>query len=392
MFTKSFYTHKLTKRQMDERSSLSTIVILVIVLLGTIIVFSSGRANLKKEIEILKVQITEKEEQLINLGANLKEVEKEKRTIEGTAEQLETEKNELSENYDGLRVEAYNILAEVEMFEGRIVDSLNWFNTNSNIDNVLDYSGMQIELRKNCMNLENRECQIRLSCLPFINEEENGFSYLNDTELGKEDFMQDLKSIFENKGGDCEDISLLTNAEINYLKDECNNQKEEYQHITFIGYEEAKGQKHFIENKEDYFIKDAKDYKFELKHNYIVCGNLPLKPWETKIIPKESWLIGGHCLLAFSDTSLSNGIKESMNNALLIEPQTGEVMFDMRRDKVIQIPENEYVEGSFVYLIFDEYDMYLFDLFEQEYKWVSYSELLDKLSESKTKLKQALFE
>ena len=124
---------------MDERSSLSTIVILVIVLLGTIIVFSSGRANLKKEIEILKVQITEKEEQLINLGANLKEVEKEKRTIEGTAEQLETEKNELSENYDGLRVEAYNILAEVEMFEGRIVDSLNWFNTNSNIDNVLDY-------------------------------------------------------------------------------------------------------------------------------------------------------------------------------------------------------------------------------------------------------------
>ena len=376
---------------MDERSYLSIIAILVVVLLITIIVFASSRGNLKKEIEVLKLRINEKEEQLKGLGNNLKEVEKEKRTIEGEAERLETEKDKLSENYDSLRVEAYNILSEVEIFEGRIIDSLEWFNTNSNVDNILDYSGVQTDLHKSCIHLENRECQIKLSCIPFINEEKNGFGYLNDTDSGK-DFMQDLKSIYENKGGDCEDISLLTNAEINYLKDECNRQKEDYQHLVFIGYEEAKGQKHFLENHEEYFIKDTKDYKFELKHHYIVCGNLPLKPWETKTIPKESWLIGGHCLLAFSDIALETGIKESMNQALLIEPQTGEIMFDMRRNKVIQIPEDEYVEGSFIYLIFDEDNMYLFDLFGQEYKWVSYSELLSRLVESKISLKQVLLE
>ncbi len=377
---------------MEEKSYLSIIAILIVVLLVTIIIFASGRASIKKELTVLQLKINEKEEQLKSLGNNLKEIEKEKRNIEGETERLETEKEQLSENYDSLRVEAYNILAETEMFEGRITDSLNWFNTNSNIDNVLTYSRVQIGLRKYCIHIENNECQIKLSCIPFINEEKNSIKYLNDSELGKEDFMQDLNSIYENKGGDCEDLSLLTNAEINYLKTECNQQKEDYQHITFIGYEPAKGQKHFIENREEYFIKDSRDYKFELKHNYIICGNLPLKPWETKAIPKESWEISGHCLLAFSDIALEEGIKKSINSALLIEPQSGEVMFDMRRDKVIQIPENEYIEGSFIYLVFNEKNMYLFDLFEQEYKWVNYEELLTKLVNSKNSLKKVLLE
>ena len=221
-------------------------------------------------------------------------------------------------------------------------------------------------MKNDCVNFDEDICEIKLSCLNYVNNEENEFSYQKD----EKDHLLGLEEIYKQKGGDCEDYSTLAMAELNYLIDYCDDNK--MNETLYIAFKDKDNKKHYVEFSENYYIEDAQDYEFYLKDYYVVCGNFID--------------VGGHCLLGFSDIPINVDVYRSLKNAILIEPQTGEIKYDLRRDTVIKVPKKDYIEDFYIYLVYDNEDMYLFNLFGDEYKWMSYSNFATEVEDLKQNL------
>lgn len=361
---------------MEEKYTyLSVIAILAIILLVFFISSHNTKQDLKEKIASLNTNLKQKDASIANLSAELDILKKKAGALSSQNSQLSAENAELLKEFNNLLAEVEKTRNALDDFDRKIKSSLEWFNLNTNLDNLNDYSVVEKDLRTSCLKIDDeKKCWIRTSCLNYVNNE-SGFSYQYDNMTrSKEDSLQGLQEIYNNKGGDCEDFSLLAMAELNYLNSYCADKRGE--ETTYVAFTEAEGKKHFVEFTDQYYIKDAEDYTFYLKNYYVACGNFP----------KNRWELYGHCLLAFSDIPLNESVYDSLSNALLIEPQTGEIVFDLRRQSDIQVPKNSHVEGSFISLVFDSRDMYIFNVFDGKYRWKSYS----MFSQDVTDLKKGL--
>jgi hypothetical protein len=202
----------------------------------------------------------------------------------------------------------------------------------------------------------------------LVNEQFMNLEYKDDTTLGKQDKFISLSEFLQNKGGDCEDFSLLYKAEINYLLDNCTKNK-----ITIDAFVPGSG-KYFLDNSNTWYYSDAK--KYTLKQGYthpnIVCGFLK--------DPNKSDAFGGHCVVAFSKekiTSINN--LENLNLAELVEPQTGQylghVIYGGEAFKIEYYVDGEYIpeDSSYIKQIITNDDYYLY-----HGGWKSYKYMYDK--------------
>ncbi|MBW3020232.1 hypothetical protein KY334_02970 [Candidatus Woesearchaeota archaeon] len=327
---------------MDDAIYVAIISVITIILVILGIYHLIVKSDLETENNFLKTEINSKNKEIEELSKDINFLEEEKQDI---TNQLGEISNELIE----VKTEAFNTLKEVENFENQIKNSLEWFSENLNINQYDEFHSIEKDIKRNCVKIGDK-CEIKLSCLNYVNNEENGFYYQNDTG----DELNSLLDIYEKEGGDCEDYSLLAIAELNYIKDYC--EKEDMNETVYYAWVEDEDKKHFVEWSNNYYIRKAQDYEFSLPYYYTVCGDFN----------------GGHCVIAFSEHPLNN-TEESINNALLVEPQTGEIVADFRRES-----------HDYIFLAFYN-DMYLLNK-----GWNSYSDFIIKIEDLSNNLQSLI--
>ena len=212
-------------------------------------------------------------------------------------------------------------------FEGQINASMSWFKDNTNITQVRQFREMQNQLNLFCIDAYGDTCRIKLSCPRLVNDKYSQFEYKTDESLfGKADKLQSLQEFADNRGGDCEDYSLAVKAELNFLVQKCSERglkKIEFEPVTY-----ASGQKYVI--KDDtystppvtWYYDDAKAVPLPLNYsNYqVVCGTFAFGTSTNGTV-----VLGGHCLLGFSKTRISNSsdIYPAISDSYFVEPQSG---------------------------------------------------------------------
>jgi hypothetical protein len=350
--------------------------LLLMALVAVLISGSREKDELRMEIYALSSSVKQKDAQIVWLSAELEKAKNFASALSNQNSALSSDNQKMLEEFNKLKSDAGVIKNELIDFEEKLKTSLEWFSLNSNLENIYELSPLSNDLKHSCVEIRDDYCRIKLSCLNFVNNEKNEFAYKFDNET--KEGLQGLQEMYKNKGGDCEDYSLLAVAELNFLLEYCS--KKEINNTLFYGYEKKGGKKHFVESSKEHYINDAEDYFFFLPNYYVVCGTFPKNRWESY----------GHCMLGFSDAPLENGVYESLSRALLVEPQTGEIKFDLRRNKTINIPENRPFEGDSIYLVFDSKDMYVFDSFNGKFRWLGYSELAERISSLKRRLGKLL--
>jgi len=221
-----------------------------------------------------------------------------------------------------------------------------WFKNNSNIAFHKEYDDIAEDLIDYCVSTGTGYCKITLSCLPFVNLNRNGIIYRNDEETSlKVDALQSLNQIYKNKGGDCEDISLLAIAELNYIMSYCEEEGRDKPHFiahvpTFSSYtkyidwkrSDDIGGFYYVTKEMDWGYYNVDEFKIskDYKYYYTVCG-LFYEESENYIGIIKTFLgdyilqDAGHCLLAFTTLPIESvdDIKKALEDSILVEPQTG---------------------------------------------------------------------
>jgi hypothetical protein len=276
---------------------------------------------------------------------------------------LEVEYNSLKEENTQLREEQIQTgqeveatLAKIEEFDQKIEEDMAWFRDNNNIKGKYRGPTKELTLRDDCVEYSQDECLIKLACLPLFSLHIWDIEYGEDIKLyGKEDRLQSLTELIENKVGDCEDYSLLITAEINYLKEVCLDKGYSLNEIFFEG---------IVEGNRNYFItpswyyEDAEAYVLpkDYVHAYPVCGT-----W------LEDGTEFGHCVTAITNTKVrsSSDIDYALGNSILVESSNG---------WLAPVAEWLYIiilEDDIKYLGPNEYG---------DYVWSGYSELKSELN------------
>jgi hypothetical protein len=297
--------------------------------------------------------------------------------------------SELRQQNEKLYDEINTTIDELTDYEQKITDSLDWFRDNQTIDGHPTYNRVKKDLQEYCVSIEGTTCEIKLTCLSFVNSNLYGLEYKEDTETSaKEDFLQTIDSIKDNEGGDCEDFSVLAAAELRSLQNYCTTNGATT--IRYQAYENAIGQTHTVEYSGDYYYPDAKDYNIPYAYHYFypICGNFPASfdlnaPAGAEII--------GHCLLAFSARDLNpddaNSAYEFLRDALLIEPQDGAFVSDLATNDNVEVLKDDYPKKDFfLYMIITQNDLLDFDTFGDTYRWYGYNDFLKRIAELKTEL------
>lgn len=291
---------------------------------------------------------------------------------------LQTKYYKLVEDYKNLNLEYNKSLSlsadlssklsaakeELTSYKYEIQTSLDWFKDNATLKNNL----IKSKLSTKCYSETSNSCRIKGACLDLVNEQFIGLKYKDDTLLNKADKFQAIDEFLANKGGDCEDFSLLYKAEINYLLDSCKNKKPKIE--VFV----PGSGNYFIDNSNSWYYPKAT--KYTLKEGYIypniVCGVLK--------DPNKNNVFGGHCVVALSKekiTSISDLNKIDL--AELIEPQTGQYIGRIKHGPktfgVEYYEKGKYIPQpvSYIKQIITDDDYYLYMT-----EWKSYKYIYDK--------------
>ncbi len=287
--------------------------------------------------------------------------------LEDNCDQLKRENSELKENMSALNVKMQEIVVEIDKavdqlndFETTVRVSMDWFKNNNNINNFGKYAEIKEELKNQCLELAENSCQINLKCIAEVNEN-NDFMYRTDIEwTAKEDFLQSLGSIYKNKGGDCEDFSLLFTAEYNYLVNECNRNNSRTVNISSHVSEEL----------------ISGDYM------YPVCGT-----FDPEGVLEN---LGGHCVVAMVNKPIINtsDLYNNLKDAVLVEPQIGEIILNLNETNLISLFKKGQAPNTLYYLsiIITEDDLKLFYEWSEEVEWKGYTDFLDYIQPLKEKI------
>ncbi|MBL7169757.1 MAG: hypothetical protein ISS48_01965 [Candidatus Aenigmarchaeota archaeon] len=315
-----------------------------------------------------------------NLEENVGSLHKEGEELKENLEELNEEFENLNKSHIILEGEVQSTIKKIETYQNEIQESMKWFNDNSILpedkggNRYLERTYRYLE-REECIEKVGKKCYIKSACIHFVNSIRNRFNYKEDIETSlEEDKLQSLDEFLENKGGDCEDYSLFFKAENNYLKEEsiesgCSD-------IVIEGWVESEGDKYYVDPKMEYFYDNAK--RFLLKGEYIypniVCGN---------IYDLNLDKVSGHCVVAFTKEQISSEDLNELNEAPLIEPQSGEYM-GLINDASSGIYLSKNYGVSYIYEVITDDDLYLFS--DENNKWLSYSMFNQELNEKKMEL------
>lgn len=404
-------THKKLSREKKRWSLLVLVVVLVLLLVvvSYLAYESHSRAErLSKEFTLVKAQLTSLQERVQELSLSLKNASQEiqnqrkviasleknntdlQKQLEEKTYKLKVKEKELekkNEQLSALQGDINRTLAELEEYEERLNERMQWFQDNSNINSFDDYYSFEKMLRSKCLQTAHGTCSINLACLSFVNTHEKGLSYKTDEETSQEsDALQNLESILMNEGGDCEDFSLLFVSEINYLRGFCRSLGSD--DLEFTGFVPGNGV-FYVENSKAYYLANAEARSLPEEYNYyyIACGNFP----EAPNVETNSDVVG-HCVVAFSDEPItsSEDVYNSLRKAILVEPQTGEVLYDLRTDTEMYVPLNSTVGRKyFLYLVITNSDAYEFN--EKSGDWKGFGDFLNFINEQKERLNPNAF-
>ena len=270
-------------------------------------------------------------------------------------------------------------IGRLEAFKQDIADTTKWFKDNSNIAGLKEYDVDRTAFDERCLVIEKDSCRIKLGCPSWIFKTMDFFSYKIDNETSnKSDYLQDLSSFYRKKGGDCEDYSLAVGASINFMEDACK--KRGYPKYFFEAITDSVGSIAFIDNIEDWRYIDATVYELpkDYTYHYTVCGDFP-----SGIDPntKEGANYSGHCVLAFTNAPItgSAGIRDSLKDSILVEPQSGWLVYDLRFEDSMIVPYDGYTYydmRNLIYSVITDSDYYIFKRYGSEAYWMGYSDFL----------------
>lgn len=279
---------------------------------------------------------------------------KENQVLKDLNAKLKEESVSLSASMKNTKIEVEQAIEKLNDFEITVKSSINWFRENTNIENISDYEKIKNELDK-CVKFAST-CDIDLKCIYDVNKK-NNIKYRHDEDTtGKDDFLKDLRLIYMQNGGDCEDFSLLYRAEFNFLQNAClqNYTREETYGIA-------------VDPKTD------KPFKIDEDYMHIICGTFD---------PKE--VIGnvaGHCLNSLTKNPInsSSSIYPEISESVMIEPQLGEFYGNLNSTDHIKIFDNGYPPNTLyhLYFVITDDDLYIFDPYSEKVEWKGYHDFLD---------------
>jgi len=310
--------------------------------------------KLEKNFDLMKKNFESLKQENLQLKKQNKQVKEESTLVSGEAERVEEQVEKTMDRLDS--------------FERTVTNSIDWFRENNNIAGIEEYSEITQELEDNCLRF-NESCQIDLTCLYEVNKK-NRFRYsFDEYSTGKKDFLKDLKKIYSQQGGDCEDFSLLIQAEYNYLVDQCleNYSRSEIDPIV-------------DNNVRGEIIEKS------IKGTYmsIICGNFD----PGGIVQNYA----GHCLVALTENQIlkSSDVYKNIKESILVEPQNGRYVANMSNTDIITIFDNGVPPDTFhdVDLVITEDDLIIFDEYADEIEWIGYKDFLEKIESLKKEVEK----
>ena len=321
----------------------------ILLIFSTMYLFISSK-KIKNELMELKISSEQLEKNFEVLKSNY-DLLKNENVL------LKTENKDISEKSASLSVEMDKTISRLNNFETTVQDSIQWFKENNNIAASEKYGVIREEIG-NCMNMEDT-CRIDLTCIYEVNNK-NKFKYtLDESSTGKEDFLKDLDTIYEDNGGDCEDFSLVFRAEYNYLLDQCLSNY----------------------SRED-IVPVAEDKEIRGTYMYIICGSFDPK----KIV--ENY--GGHCLLGLTEKPINktSDVYNNIKSSTLVEPQNGKFVAEMEDSDIIKVFDDGMIPDTLhrVWMVITEDDLKIFYEYSEEIGWVGYFDFLDEVNSLKAEV------
>ncbi len=278
---------------------------------------------------------------------NRKVVEENAR-IEQTNAQLEQTNIQVASDSEKVQKEVDEARDELAQFETTVRESISWFRENNNIRNLTIYDELKQDLQQ-CITSDGR-CVIDVSCIYAVGDA-NHFRYRYDeATTGKGDFLKDLTMIYQQYGGDCEDISLLYRAGYNYLKEQCS--------FSYPG--------------QSILVRNEGESAIDGNNMYILCGSFDPKERVTDF--------AGHCLVALTPIEInsSQDIHRSLSRSTLVEPQTGKIVAHLNESDVITVFDNNVVPDTLyrAWMVITDDDLYIFYEYTEEIEWKGYGDFL----------------
>jgi len=338
------------------------------------------------EIINLKEEIYLKDKELKVCNKTIAEYEDYTHILKENIAYLNESLSNITSRYVELEEYISSTINELKLYEEEINEALAWFRENSDLRNSGLSTYQMSLLVKRCLKVENNNCEINLGCIYLLNDLENayGFHYKSDNQsTNKNDTILSLKEFVENKGGDCEDYALFYKAEFNYLRDYCFNKSIESINIRTYSlqrFPESNEQKSnfFLDNARTWYVPNAyENILYNYKYMYVVCGNME----------NTEGAFEGHCVVALTQKDITTPNDLENEEAILIEPQTGEYIGKVGREITL------YKQGTWddlenkkgIFYIISDSNQYLY-LFTLE-KWTSYQDFKEKIDNAITTYK-----
>jgi len=318
--------------------------ILIAVLLLGIGMLLLSNSSLQKQITGLTASTKNLETNLGFLQEKFDVLVKENKRLKEENSRVISDSTSLQEKMGEVEIEVEKTLDQLTEFENTVKDSIAWFKRNVNIKDNEKYAKVRQDLEQ-CISYTGA-CTIDLKCIHNVNEE-NEFEYKLDEETSdKDDFLQDLDKVFDNQGGDCEDISLLYRAEYNYLLDTCLANH----------------------TRNDITLKTG-EQEIKNTYMYIVCGT-----WDPEKVVNE-W--GGHCMVALTKEPILDN-----------EPQNAQFEGEMGKSASIKVFDNGVAPDTlhYIYFVITEKDLLIFYTYSDEINWMGYQDFLSLAQDLREKV------
>ncbi len=367
--------------------SIILLVLVLIILVIGIVILVNENDNLQNEFNNFK---TNSNLEISNLTNSINILNSENNSLKSSLLDLGNDFNKLknsndylNQEYVVLKDEANQTIQKINDYEKELQDSMDWFGTNATLP--VKQKNLLLQLKSNCRKKTSKNCEINLGCIFLINSEFQNYKYINDEITSKEvDKLQSIEEFVSNRGGDCEDYSLFFKAEFNSLVNECRDNDLE---IKLTAWEDFKTtSKLWLNNSKTWYFENAKAVDIENNFVSIVCGNM---------FDLQSGQTNGHCILAFTKNKINSILDlDLLNEAMLVEPQSGKYLGNINSTSNIFLVTNNYfvnksyTNNSYIDTIITDNDFFLFSKIENT--WQSYGEFAKELQEKQVLLKNLI--
>lgn len=347
-----------------QNTVLITLIVIIVLSVGGLAVTFFSSQQLKQEVTTLQSSSQQLTENFNVLKTNFDLLKEENNLLKEENKLVKKESSEVSAEAEHVQEEVDKTLDELKNFEITVQESIDWFRRNNNVDTLSKYDGVKEKLKEQCVERTDT-CIIDLTCINEVNTDE-GFKYgYDDYATGREDFLKDLDKIYSQRGGDCEDFSLLFTAEYNYLKDHCLADYSQ-ENVKLKAKEQAKNKVH---------QEDAPYIDIEGSYMYTICGNFD----PGQVIDYE---YAGHCLVAITNDPIqsSNDVYDNIKKSTLVEPQNGFFQGIMGETDMITIfPESVAPDTlHFISMVITDDDLMIYDEHADDIVWEGYEDFLKK--------------